>query len=297
MPTVVILGGSGQMGIALSRIPWATRLPVREPAHVVTLEHQRFDITRDDHRRSLLDDRKPSVVINAAAYTNVEGAEDEPDLCREVNVRAPAELARLCAERGCRFVHLSTDYVFDGDQRTPYTEDDPTGGLSVYGRSKAEGDAAVLGADGSPLVVRSSWLFGEGRNFVRTILRLAGERDRLQVVADQVGCPTRAEDFADAVARLLAIGAQGLYHFSNDGACSWFDFALEAVRLANLPTTIEPVPAASMTIFKAPRPHYSVLDCSKYIAATGHRPRHWKAALRDYLDADPENRNAASIGA
>lgn len=297
MPTVVILGGSGQMGIALSRIPWATRLPADTPVRTLALEHQQFDIARDDHRQSLFSEHNPSVVINAAAYTNVEGAEDEPDLCHKVNVRAPAELARLCAEHGCRFVHLSTDYVFDGDQRTPYTEDDPMGGLSVYGRSKADGDAAVLAADGSPLVVRSSWLFGEGRNFVRTILRLAGERDRLQVVADQMGCPTWAQDFADAVARLLAIDGEGLFHFANRGACSWYDFACEAVRLAGMHTFIEPVPAASMTVYKAPRPAYSVLDCSKYIAATGHRPRHWKAALRDYLDADPENRNAASIGA
>lgn len=226
---------------------------------------------------------QPDVVVNCAAYTKVDDCESNP-LARAVNARAVTHLARECAERGVTLVHISTDFVFDGEKGLPYVEDDPVNPLSEYGRTKREGEEAALSAPNA-LVVRSSWLFGRcGRNFVEAILAQAerGERE-LRVVDDQRGRPTATPDLAEATVALLQSGASGLYHFANRGEASWFEFAREIVGLAGrAEARVLPVDSASLGR-PARRPAYSVLDTTKYEKRTGLPIRTWKEALAEYL--------------
>ena len=242
----------------------------------------RLDLTDHGAVAAYLALARPDLVINAAAYTAVDKAESEPERAFAVNHQAAAALATACAARGLRLLHVSTDYVFDGTSARPYREDDALAPLGVYGHSKAQGELAVRAAGGT--VVRTSWLFEElGPSFVHTMLRLAGERETLRVVGDQVGCPTWADDLADA---LLALGRRGeldgCYHFCNDGQTTWHGFAeaivaqgrahraLRCTGIDRITTAEYPTPAR--------RPAYSVLDTER-IRALGIVPPPWRAGL------------------
>jgi dTDP-4-dehydrorhamnose reductase len=231
------------------------------------------------------------VVANAAAYTAVDACETDFDAATAANALGPERLARACAESGARFVHVSTDYVFDGAASEPYAEDHPTAPTTAYGRSKLDGEQRVLAACPGALVVRTSWVFGPGRNFVGAILRqaklrVAGEVEGpLSVVDDQRGCPTYAADLAAGVRALVAAEASGFVHLCNAGAITWWDFAraiLDETGHADL--AIDRARTVDLSL-PAPRPAYSVLDCSR-AAAFGVSLRSWREALVDHLAID-----------
>jgi dTDP-4-dehydrorhamnose reductase len=239
----------------------------------------------------VIDAASPAAVINASAYNDVNGAEQEPNRGEAygLNRDVPDRLARVCAARGIPLVHVSTDYVFDGGKREPYREDDPVAPLQCYGRTKLEGERAVVAAHPGALVVRTSTVFGAdrmgGSNYVDAVLARARAEGELAVVRLPVSSPTYAVDLSRALLALLEVGATGLVHVANAGGCSRLELATEAVRLAGLggETTIrercEP-PSAG-----APRPAYSVLDTTRYTALTGRSMRAWQEALREYLAA------------
>jgi dTDP-4-dehydrorhamnose reductase len=243
----------------------------------------------------------PDVLVNAAAYTHVDRCEREPEAAWRANARAPGVLAEACRRVGARLVHISTDYVFAGDARRPYREDDPPAPRSAYGRSKLAGEEGVRALCPECLVVRTSWVFGRGRNFVAAILAQAQARRRgeasgpLRVVDDQHGRPTYAEDLAEGLRRLLEKDARGLYHLAGGGVATWWDVArasLDASGFGDL--EVERIRTGDLQQ-GAPRPAWSVLDCAK-AEALGIRLRDWREALHAYLGSpdSPMRLEAAS---
>lgn len=226
---------------------------------------------------------KPEVVVHCAAYTAVDKAEDEPELCRRVNAAGTAELAAACRAAGAKLVYISTDYVFPGDGTDFYRPEDEKGPQNVYGASKLAGEQAVQAALERYFIVRISWVFGRnGKNFIRTMLNLAKTHDRLTVVDDQTGSPTYTADLAPLLCDMAATDKYGVYHATNEGVCSWADLALETFRLAGLPVTVERVPSAAYPT-KARRPKNSRLDKSCLDAAGFRRLPPWQDAVARYL--------------
>jgi dTDP-4-dehydrorhamnose reductase len=222
-------------------------------------------------------------VINAAAYTDVDGCESDAGLAHAVNAEGPRNLAAACRDVGAKLVHFSTDFVFDGTLVRPYRVDDPTSPLSVYGASKLGGEVAIRESGCAHLIIRTSWLFGpHGSNFVEAILARAAAGQPLSVVTDQIGCPTLASDLADAVLRLLDAGASGTVHFCNAEPCAWHEFAVRILAEAGYDL---PVARTTSDALNRParRPAYSVLDTASYTEATGQLPTAWRDALTRYF--------------
>jgi dTDP-4-dehydrorhamnose reductase len=284
-----ITGGEGQLGTELIAQAGDCGFEVLAPPLA------QMDLTRPTQIERLWDEFHPAAVINAAAYTAVDRAEAEPQLAFAVNTEAPGRIARRCAQARIPLIHISTDYVFDGLKRTPYLEEDPVTPLGVYGRSKAAGEAAVRSELDRHLIVRTAWLYSaHSANFVKTIIRLAAERDELRVVDDQFGCPTCAADLAGALlsiaARLKADGGipWGTYHYCGRGMTSWCGLArhvletlvargrMTSFRLLPIPTAAYPTPAR--------RPPYSVLDCRRIEAAFGIRRPDWQKSVEKTVD-------------
>lgn len=284
----LILGAGGQVGRALiDTAPAAVEL--------VPLGRQDCDAGDRAAVERAVAAAVPGLVLNAAAYTAVDRAESEPEAAARLNAEAPGWIAAVARSAGARFVHISTDFVFDGTSGTPYGPEHPTHPQSVYGRTKRDGELAVQAADPAALIVRTAWVYAaQGSNFVRTMLRLMGERDRLTIVADQVGTPTHAASLADALWRLAAAGASGIHHYTDAGVASWYDFAVaiheEALEagLLGRPTLIVPIATADYPT-PARRPAYSVLDKSATWAALGAPAPHWRASLRTCLKAMSRN--------
>jgi dTDP-4-dehydrorhamnose reductase len=239
----------------------------------------------------------PDVVVNAAAFTQVDRCESERELAYRANATGPRVLAEACAEAGSRLVHVSTDYVFPGDAKVPYREDDLTGPGSVYGATKLAGEEFVRGVSAEYLVVRTSWVFGEGRNFIAAILDQGRARrdgrasGPLTVVDDQQGRPTYAEDLAEALLGLVEQRAGGLYHVANAGVASWWELARECLDLAGYSEiAIDRIKTRDLNV-AAPRPLWSVLDCTK-AERLGIRLRNWRDAVGAYIRSDFAPANA-----
>ncbi|MFH0963533.1 MAG: dTDP-4-dehydrorhamnose reductase [Planctomycetota bacterium] len=248
-----------------------------------------FDATHDETVAKDFEKTRPNIVFNCVAYTNVDGCEDNQKAANDLNAGVPGRLARNAKQYGSLLVHVSTDFIFDGDTDRPYTEDDPANPLSVYGKSKLAGERAVIESGCDYLICRTAWLYGaHGKNFVTTILRLAAEKDVLRVVADQTGSPTWTADLAEMILALVDAGARGVFHTVNSGSASWFDLASEAVRLKDLPARIEPIPASEFPRKAKPPLRSSVLSVEKYTRAVGRPPRPWQAALADFLSTLPQ---------
>ena len=281
-----VTGCRGQLGSAL-----CDRL-ARAGADVGGADIDDFDVAEPGPVRERLAALPlPLVWVNAAGFTQVDRCEREPELARRANSVAPAVLARACAEAGARLVHVSTDYVFAGDGRRPYREDDPPAPRSVYGRTKLDGDRAVLSASEEFLVVRTSWLFGRGRNFIAAVLDQAaarrGGRDSgpLRVVDDQTGRPTYAVDLAEAIVVLATAGARGLVNVANEGVTTWWGLARHALDEAGYSdVAIDRIKTSELKT-DAVRPAWSVLDTSR-AEALGVKMRCWQEAVTAYLRSD-----------
>ena len=279
---VLVTGANGQLGQAL-----AASVPAG--ADLTALDRAALDIGDDEAVAAAIDAIAPDLVVNAAAYTAVDKAESDAEAAWRVNAAGPGHLAAAAAGRKARFIHVSTDFVFDGASGIPYRPDQPTAPLGVYGASKRAGEEAVLAAHPDALIVRTAWVYGtSGHNFVRTMLRLMAERDELRVVADQIGTPTYATGLAHALWALDAAGAQGIHHWTDSGAASWYDFAVaiqeEALALGLLARAVPVLPIATGDYpTPARRPSYSILDKASAVALVGAPAPHWRVHLRDML--------------
>ncbi len=266
---IFITGADGQLGSELRRV-----------LHGETLllgTWPQFDLEKPDVERAIVE-AQPDVVIHAAAYTNVDQAEREPDRVMRINAEGTRRVAQAAAAVGAKLIYLSTDYVFDGEKRVPYVETDEPHPINVYGRSKLEGEREALAYCPNTLVVRTSWLYGStGKNFVRTILQLAAEQPVLKVVADQRGCPTHARDLASALCQIVPLDLRGILHATGAGDCTWYEFACEIVSVMGLTVRVEPI-STDEAGRPARRPAYSVLSCQRLHDA-GIRMPHWKESL------------------
>jgi len=278
----LVVGSAGQLGLALRE------LADEQGYEFMGVDRDEVDIASEASVRQLIADVPADVVINAAAITHVDGCEEQADTARAVNALGPGWLARECKGRAL-LVQVSTEFVFAGTGSTPIDEDAETGPLSVYGRTKLDGELAVREGGGEHLIVRTQWLFGRGPNFVRTILTAAGRGDPLRVVEDQIGRPTSARELARGLGLALERGLRGTLHLACDGVASWYDLARVAVDEAAERGLLDRVPVEAIPTREMPRPArrpaHAVLGLEK-ARREGIRLLHWREALTEYLDRD-----------
>jgi dTDP-4-dehydrorhamnose reductase len=290
--SILLLGATGQVGHALTR----TLAPL---GTIWAPGRDEVDLMDAESLRRAVDDEVPNLIVNAAAYTDVDGAEDAPERAAQINARAPCVLAEAAQEAEAWLVHYSTDYVFGGEKRVPYTEDDAPTPINVYGETKRDGEEAIRSVGGKHVVLRTSWVYSHRRsNFVRTMLQLADEHDLLTVVDDQIGVPTWAGWLAEATAaigeRLLASddpSLRGLYHLAGTGQTSWYGFARAIFsQFGRADVSVEPVPTSEYPT-PAPRPAYTVLDSTRVRETFSLSVPTWTAQLARFRE-----RAAASEG-
>ncbi len=275
---ILVTGANGQLGSEMQR------LGAVSPNNYIFTDAAELDVTDAGAVRRAAEQTRAEAIVNCAAYTDVERAEENEAAADRLNRLAPANLAAAAAATGATLIHISTDYVFDGRAHTPYTEQAPTAPLGVYGRTKLAGEQAVEASGCSYLILRTAWLYSAfGNNFLKTMLRLTAERESLKVVFDQIGTPTYAGDLALGIFSVIEGGQlrghEGLYHFSDEGVCSWYDFAVEiAAAAGHDKCRIEPCCTAEYPT-KAPRPAYSVLDKGKFKTTFGIEIPHWRESL------------------
>jgi dTDP-4-dehydrorhamnose reductase len=279
---VLVTGAGGQLGLELAEI-----LPDRGH-EVAALARRELDIVDPASVERALEEHAPQLVVNAAAYTNVDGCESETDLAYSVNALGPRNLAQACEERGCELLHVSTNYVFDGEGERPYEPFETPRPISAYGRTKLAGEELVMRLMSRWYVVRSAGVYGRGHNFVRTMLRVADQRNLLKVKEDEFISPTYARDLAEGISDLIEDKRYGLYHLTNAGSCSWYEFALEIFRLAGVEVEVVPIPGSEYPL-PAARPANGLLS-----ALGSPKLRHWREALAEYLER--EAREAAPGG-
>ena len=274
---ILVTGANGQLGNEMQVL-------ARE-----NLQHtyfftdvQELDICDEQAVYAYVSEHKIDIIVNCAAYTAVDKAEDNVELCDKLNNIAPGYLARAAQANGAAMIQVSTDYVLDGTAHIPYTEEEPTCPASVYGSTKLAGEQNVMDHCEKAMVIRTAWLYSiYGNNFVKTMIRLGQERDSLGVIFDQIGTPTYANDLAQAIFAAINKGVvRGIYHFSDEGVCSWYDFTIAIHRLAGIASCkVKPLHTADYPA-KAPRPHYSVLDKTKIKDTFGIEIPHWEESLK-----------------
>jgi dTDP-4-dehydrorhamnose reductase len=293
----LIFGKHGQVGNQL-----ITQLASRQDYEVIATDIEDVDLTDNEATRALIMDLKPAWVVNTSAHTAVDLAESEQSLARQLNAVAPAVIARACQEIGASMVHYSTDYVFDGKASAPYLETDTPNPESVYGITKLEGEHAVMSALDNFLILRTAWVYAKtGKNFVNTMLRLAKDRDVINVVNDQFGSPTLADDLAmatihmiDQIRKSRILPRYGIYHATGNGTTSWSGLAETIMQLSgNAGVRINPIPGSEYPT-AAPRPDYSVLSNQKLKQIFDIQLPHWEHALNDFLGnttREPQNKS------
>lgn len=279
---ILVTGKDGQLGYELQK-------KVKEEGYganeYMFTGRSELDLNNGEQITRILADYKPDLVVHCAAFTAVDGAEEQSDLAFRINRDATAHLADAAAERDAKFIYISTDFVFNGEKNRAYTEEDEIEPVCVYGESKAAGEEVLRKSGADHLILRTSWVFSShGSNFVKTIVRFAAERESLNVVCDQIGAPTYAADLAGAILYFIRnsemIEGSDTYHFCNSGVSSWYDLACEAVRLKNLNCNLIPVRTEEYAT-AAERPVFSLLDNRKYRDRTGLPVRHWREALAE----------------
>jgi dTDP-4-dehydrorhamnose reductase len=276
---ILLLGHKGMLGTDL-----LTRMRLHHD--VVGMDKEEIDITSAGECAQAIEDTAPQIVINAAAYTNVDGCETAKEECFAVNAEALKNIAMACHRKNIRIIHFSTDYVFNGTGSAPYKEDDDCDPINTYGASKLAGERYLQTLAQNYIIIRTAWLYGaNGKNFVRTILEKAKTTPRLTVVDDQLGSPTHTKDLAAAVDILIEKNAQGIFHVTNRGSCSWYQFAVKILQEAGI-DDVEVSPIKSDQLARlAKRPAYSVLSMQKFIQITGKATQPWQLALKDYLES------------
>jgi dTDP-4-dehydrorhamnose reductase len=281
---IAIVGAGGRLGAMLARV-------YADDADVFGFNHAQLDLAEAKQLRSTLDPRKFDVLINCAAQTNVDRCETERAEAFAINADAPGVLAEICAAKGARMIHISTDYVFDGNKAAPYREEDEPKPISVYGESKLAGEQRVMQSSDRHLVARVSWVFGPDRpSFIDWIVQRAREHDRVEAVADKFSTPTYTLDIAQMLQPFLSTDAAGgILHIANRGECSWRAYgqhALDCCAAAGVPLrarTVEPIPLADMKNFIARRPFHTAMATARFERVTGETPRHWRDAVSDYI--------------
>jgi dTDP-4-dehydrorhamnose reductase len=295
MKKILLIGRNGQVGQELVQLFF--HQTIASKIKLVALGRQELDLLNAEAIKNAIADLEPDLVINAAAYTAVDKAETEPEMAMAINGIAPGIMAKTVQELGSTLIHLSSDYVFDGDRSTPYLESDPTNPLGIYGQSKLLGEQRIQNHCDRHIILRTAWVYGNRGhgNFVKTMLKLGQERDEIRVVSDQIGSPTWSKDIAATIIQLLTaitlsgdIHFQGIYHYTNSGIASWYDFAVaifEEARYLNLPLKIkQTIPIATSDYpTLAKRPAYSVLAGGKLADALGYSSSHWRHSLKQML--------------
>ena len=280
---IVILGSGGRLGAALVRA-------YREKFDIVCLNHAELDLAQPDAIRRELGDRHFDLLINAAAFTNVDACETEKDQAFAINAEAPRVLAEICRDKDAKLIHISTDYVFDGQKRVPYAEDDAANPVSAYGQSKRAGEKFVLQASDRHIVARVSWVFGPDRpSFVDAMIQRARDEEKIEAIADKWSTPTYTADIAEWLRPVFDVDA-GILHLANAGQCTWQEYAqhaLDCCAAAGVSLKAKTVGGLNLSEMKqwvASRPVYSVLSTAKYQALTGLQPRSWRDAVADYIN-------------
>lgn len=285
MTNILLTGAYGQLG---SEIYGLT--PNYQNFHFYSTDVDTLDITDFKSIEAFFEDNTFDFVINCAAYTAVDRAEQEREQAYRINVTAPKFLAEIAKKYDSKLIHISTDYVFDGKNYRPYCENDPPNPVSFYGKTKREGENQILATGAQAVIIRTAWLYSAfGSNFVKTMLRLGKERKKLNVVFDQIGSPTYGKDLGKVILDVVRMSAEnpetfkaGIYHFSNEGVCSWFDFARQIMENAHLDCHVEPIETKDFPT-PAQRPHFSVLNKSKIKETFGIRIPYWKDSLDDCI--------------
>jgi dTDP-4-dehydrorhamnose reductase len=274
---ILITGSNGMLGHDLIDV-------LKDSHDLILTTSKTLDITDKQKTVDFICDNKPDIVINSAAYTDVDGCEENPELAYSVNGDGVRNLATACRHIDCPLVHISTDYVFDGSARDPIREDGEIGPISVYGKSKLKGEEAIQEILDRFFIIRTAWLYGmNGRNFPKTMLELAESHPEITVVYDEVGTPTYTPDLAGAISELIETDFYGIYHLTNSGSCSWCEFARYIFEVADVDVKVIPVTAAEFAR-PAPRPSYSVLENRKWVE-NGFKPlRDYKDAIKEYIE-------------
>lgn len=274
---IIVTGCNGQLGRAVNELYAGDT-----NYEFVNTDVAELDITNIDAVMKLAREVQPYAIINCAAHTNVDACETQMDLAYKINAIGPRNLSIAANETGAKLMHISTDYVFDGHGTSPYLEFDKTGPQSMYGRTKLAGENFVKEFADRYFIVRTAWLYGDGKNFAKTMLRLSEDRDLITVVNDQVGSPTSAKELAKAIAVLLPTENYGLFHGTCEGSCSWADFATEVLRLAGKKTVIKGITSEE---YGAPanRPHYSILENYMLKLTTDFMFADWHDAIEEYM--------------
>lgn len=276
MTTILITGSNGQLGNEMQQA--AVRFP---DFNYIYTDVAELDICDKSALDAFVKANNVNVIVNCAAYTAVDNAEDDVELCHKINRDAVRNIAEVANDNKVKVVHISTDYVFDGTNYLPYTEDMPVCPATVYGKSKLEGEQALLENCKESVILRTAWLYSSfGNNFVKTMIKLGTERDSLGVIFDQVGSPTYAADLADVILQLLSNKTfiPGIYHFSDEGVCSWYDFTKTIHRMANITCDVKPIETKDYPA-RTPRPHFSVLNKGKIKSTYGISIPHWEVSL------------------
>lgn len=274
---VIVVGGSGQLGQCLQEVISAAT----QTYNFVFLSRAELDLVDATQTKDIFKQYEPVYCINCSAYTAVDQAEEDAAKAFEVNEIAVKNLAYTCLEYQTTLIHISTDFVFDGTSSTPLTEDLPTSPVNVYGLSKRKGEQHIQEIMKQYYIIRTSWLYSEkANNFVKTMLKLSESRNELNVIYDQIGTPTYAMDLANVIVKIIyeELKTYGLYHYSNEGVASWYDFAKAVFEIAGVSIRVNPVASAAF-VTKAKRPHYSVLDKSKIKTVLGVEGLYWRDSL------------------
>lgn len=282
---ILVTGANGQLGNELRRL--CKNFPGLE---FIFTDVDMLDITNPDAVSVFMEASKPAIVVNCAAYTNVEGAEDDVKSARKINALAPQVLAAACAMQDSFLIHVSTDFVFDGETSVPYKEDDETNPLSVYGSSKLEGEEKIRSVFDDYVIIRTSWLYSEyGNNFVRKIIAKGKDQESIGIVNDQFGSPTYARDLANCIIDMIIKSIlnptaylPGVYHYANQGSCSWAEFTKEIFHLAEIDCAVEGISSEEFPT-KAKRPKYSVLDTTKVRNSFGIGIPNWRDSLKECI--------------
>ncbi|MEE1134089.1 dTDP-4-dehydrorhamnose reductase [uncultured Methanobrevibacter sp.] len=274
---ILITGSNGMLGHDLTEV-------LKDNHELILTTSKTLDITNKDQVFEVICDAEPDVVINSAAYTDVDGCEENQDLAYSVNGEGVKNLALACKEVDCALVHISTDYIFNGKNDRPWVEDDEIGPISVYGKSKLKGEEAILETLDKYFIVRTAWLYGiNGKNFPKTMLELAKNHSEITVVYDEVGTPTYTPDLAYGISELIETDYYGIYHLTNSGNCSWCEFARYIFEVADKDVKVVPVTASEFAR-PAPRPSYSVLENKNWVDK-GFKPlRSYKEAIKEYVE-------------